>query len=108
MRRAPLFFFVLVAACKRDAPPSAGTPDASITVEPTASSVTSASAAPPPSAVASIEPAAPRSETKAVEDLTPPESADLENPLVKIGKTTIWGVADGDDATRIFSPKCGK
>ena len=106
MRPAPLFFFsfALVAACKRDAAPSASAPDAAIAPEPPASAQASASAPTPSASVAFAPPesAAPRSETKPLEDLTPPESADLENPLVKIGKTTIWGVEDGD-ATRIVA-----
>lgn len=102
MRRA-LFLFAFVAACKRDAPASSA-PDAAITVEP-ATSAPMASSSTPTSSSAPPAPAmeaAPRSETKPVEDLTPPESADLENPLAKIGKTTIWGVEDGE-ATRILA-----
>lgn len=103
MRRPPiLFFFALVAGCKRDAPTAASIADAAITSEPSAS--VQASTAPPVTSAkdAAVEPVAPRTETKPIEDLTPPESADFENPLVKIGKTTIWGVEDGD-ATRIVA-----
>lgn len=107
MNRA-LFFVVLVAACKRDAAPNAGPTDASVVGDPIAS------AAPPSSApsssassLASAEPPAPtRIETTAIEDLVPPEAADLENPLAKVGKTTVWGVEDGD-ATRLVAKTAG-
>jgi hypothetical protein len=104
MRRALLF--ILFVACKRDASPSAGTPDGSVVPDPAASAPVATGPSSAPSALASSAPPPPRIDTTPIEDLVPPESADLENPLAKIGKTTVWGVEDGE-ATRIVAKTAG-
>ena len=104
MRRPLVSFELLVVAalavaCKRDAAP-AGSAEASVVADPNANTAASSSAQASASAMGSLAasaepPPPPRADTTPVEDLTPPESADLENPMVKVGKVVVWGVQDG-------------
>lgn len=112
MRRA-LCLAVLVA-CKRDAPATGAAKDASVSPDPRVSAApsvspttsTSASAAPSVAGEGASPP--PRAETTPLEDLVPPESADLENPLAKVGKVTIWGVEDGAPTRIVAKAQGGK